>query len=52
MPTPAPSPEQLAAIRALLAERRLRLYGQARFTASARRNAWRIARTEQPRPTA
>jgi hypothetical protein len=37
---PAPTPEQRAKIRALLAERRLRLYGQARFTAAARRAAW------------
>ncbi|MDP5310411.1 hypothetical protein [Streptomyces poriferorum] len=33
-------PDVPAAIRALLVERRLRLYAQARFTASARRAAW------------
>ncbi|WP_327335871.1 hypothetical protein OG384_04355 [Streptomyces sp. NBC_01324] len=36
----APTPEQRAEIRALLAERRARLYGQARFTAATRRAAW------------
>lgn len=40
----APSPEQQAAIRALLAERRMRLYAQARLTASTRRNAWTLIR--------
>lgn len=40
MSAAAATPEQLAEIRTLLAERRLRLYGQARFTASARRAAW------------
>ncbi|MER5277742.1 hypothetical protein ABT025_18565 [Streptomyces sp. NPDC002809] len=36
-----PSLEQRADIRALLAERRIRLYAQARFTAAGRRAAWR-----------
>ncbi|MFJ1900464.1 hypothetical protein [Streptomyces sp. NPDC088115] len=40
----APSPEQLAAVRALLTERRARLYAQARFTAAGRRAAWRTIR--------
>lgn len=35
----APASEQREEVRALLDERRLRLYGQARFTASARRAA-------------
>lgn len=42
-----PTPEQQAAIRALLAERRARLYAQARFTASTRRNAWALIRTSK-----
>lgn len=37
--------EQHAAVRALLAERRTRLFAQARFTASGRRAAWTLIRT-------
>lgn len=43
MTAPAPE-EQRAAVRALLVERRARLYGQARFTASTRRAAWNLIR--------
>ncbi|MFI6653236.1 hypothetical protein ACIBI8_37305 [Streptomyces sp. NPDC050529] len=37
---PSPTPEQRAEIRALLAERRIRFYAEARFTDSTRRAAW------------
>ncbi|WP_329616464.1 hypothetical protein OG244_28460 [Streptomyces brevispora] len=43
----APTPEQRAAVRALLAERRLRLHGQARFTAATRRAAWRTIHSQK-----
>ena len=39
------TPEQRAVVRALLVERRARLYAQARFTASGRRAAWTLIRT-------
>lgn len=39
------TPEQRAAVRVLLVERRARLYAQARFTASGRRAAWTLIRT-------
>jgi len=42
--------EQRAAVRALLVERRARLYAQARFTASGRRNAWNLIRTRKDTP--
>jgi len=38
-----------AAVRALLVERRARLYAQARFTASGRRAAWNLIRTRTTR---
>lgn len=41
---PDPPSDLNAEIRALLAERRARLYGRDRFTAAGRRAAWRIAR--------
>jgi len=44
------TPEQRAAVRALLVERRARLYAQARFTASGRRNAWNLIRTRKDTP--
>ncbi len=41
----APTPEeQHAMLRALLVERRARLYGQARFTANTRRNTLALIR--------
>lgn len=43
----APTPKQRAEIRALLAERRMRLYAQARFTASARHAAWTLIRQQK-----
>ncbi|MEU9947045.1 hypothetical protein [Streptomyces sp. NPDC047939] len=42
-----PDPQTQAAIRALLAERRARLYAQARFTAATRRNAWRTIHSQK-----
>ncbi|NEC17919.1 hypothetical protein [Streptomyces parvus] len=39
-----------AAVRALLAERRARLFAQARFTASGRRVAWATIRTREDTP--
>lgn len=39
------TPEQQAVVRALLVERRARLYAQDRFTASGRRVAWALIRT-------
>lgn len=42
-----PTPEQRAEIRALLAERRMRLYAQARLTASTRRAAWALIRQQK-----
>ena len=44
------TPEQRAAVRALLVERRTRLYAQARFTASTRRTAWNLIHTRKATP--
>ncbi|MFG2676983.1 hypothetical protein [Streptomyces sp. NPDC048445] len=46
----APTPEQRAEIRALLAERRARLYAWDRFTASARRTARTTIRNSRKEP--
>lgn len=44
------APQLPAEVRALLAERRARTYGQARLEASTRRAAWRIIRDRRSVP--
>lgn len=44
------TPEQHAAVRALLVECRARLHAQARFTASGRRAAWTLIRNRKDTP--